>query len=239
MKKIKILFSFILLICGFSLFAQQNNVSYKEKNVKLQLYPNTTFGKQIKEYWTAKNGKTPNLVAEARYLLPKNNKITIDDISVMARSFSTMEGIEYYSNTNKKYEVLYPECYTVSGKDGKKKIEDMTDGSADGKKIYILQKDNSFGKSVYEVDYKQGNDELSFTSINLDALRYGIITAVSAKALKLTFIINNGGTDNLEFYVLVEGDIASFPFIDDFIKDSFISRLDAVYNWFRKCYEKM
>ena len=238
MKNKKLFVSVLLVACLFSLIAQQSNVSYKEKDVKLGLCPDTTFGKEIKDAWVAKNGKTPTLVAEAYYQLPKNEKVTIDDISVIARSFSSMQGIEYYSNTDKKYEVLYPDCYTVSGKDGKKKIEDMTDGSADGKKIYILQKDNSFGKSVYEVDYKQKGEELCFTSINLDTLRYGIFTAASAKALKLTFLINNAGKENVEFYVLVEGDIASIPFIDDFIKDSFLSRLNAVYNWFRTSYEK-
>ena len=234
----KVFFSVCLLICVFSLAAHQTNVSYKKKDVKLMLCPDTVFGVQIKNAWTAKNGKTPNLVAEAYYVLPKNEKVTIDEISVMVRSFSSMEGIEYYSNTNRKYEVLYPDCYTVSGADGKKKIADMTDGSADGKKIYILQNDNSFGKAVYEVDYKQKGDEISFVSINLNPLRYGIFTAVSEKSLKLTFIINNGGNENLEFYVLAEGDIPSFPFIDEFVKDSFVSRLDAVYNWFRKNYEK-
>ena len=84
---------------------------------------------------------------------------------------------------------------------------------------------------------KQSADELYFTSVNLESLWYGIFKAVSAKALKLTFLINNGGKD-LEFYVLVEGDIASIPFIDDFLKESFVARLDAVYNWFRKSYEE-
>jgi hypothetical protein len=229
--------SAFLFISFFFLSAQEYNVAYKEKDVKLKLCPNTTFGKQIKSDWVLKNGKTPNFVAEAYYKLPKKENINIDDISVMARSFSSMEGIEYYSNTNNKYSVLYPECYTVSDKSGKKKIADMTSGSADGKKIYILQNDNSFGKSVYEMNFKQQGEELFFTSLNLDSLHYGIVTAVKAKALKLTFLINNAGSE-LEFYVLVEGDIASFPFIDDFIKDSFVSRLDAVYNWFRKNYEE-
>ena len=238
MKLKKLFFSAILLVSFFSLVGQQNKISYKEKDVKLGLCPNTFFGNQIKDAWTAKGGKTPTLVAEAFYLLPKNEKVTIDDISVMARSFSSMQGIEYYSNTDKKKEVLYPECYTVSGPDGKKKIDDMTSGSADGKTLYIVQKDNSFGKSVYEISYKQKGEELYFTSINLDKLKYGIFTAVSAKALKLTFLINNGGKENVEFYMLVEGDIASFPFIDDYIKDSFTSRLNAVSDWFRTNYEK-
>ena len=233
----KICLSACLVLVFFCLTAQQYNVSYKEKDIKLKYCPNTAFGKQISAEWTAKNGKTPNLVAEAYYVLPKNERVSIDDISVMARSFSTMEGIQYYSNSKEKYETLYSECYTVSDKDGKKKIPDMTSGSADGKKIYILQKDNSFGKSVYEMNFKQTADELYFTSVNLESLWYGIFKAVSAKALKLTFLINNGGKD-LEFYVLVEGDIASIPFIDDFLKESFVSRLDAVYNWYRKNYEE-
>lgn len=233
----RICLSACLLFCFFCLTAQNYSVSYKEKDVKLKFCPKTTFGNQISTEWVAKNGKTPNLVAEAYYVLPKKEKITIDDISSMARSFSSMEGIEYYSNSKNKYEVLYPECYTVSGEDGKKKVPDITTGSADGKKIYILQKDNSFGKSVYEMNFKQSGDELFFTSVNLNSLWYGIVKAVSPKALKLTFLINNGGKD-LEFYILVEGDIASIPFIDDFIKESFVARLDAVYNWFRKSYEE-
>ena len=233
----RICLSACFLLSFFCLAAQEYNVAYKEKDVKLKLCPKTAFGMQINAEWAAKNGKTPNFVAEAYYTLLKKEKITINDISVMARSFSTMEGIEYYSNSKSKYEILYPECYTVSDESGKTKIADVTTGSADGKKLYILQKDNSFGKSVYEVNYKQNGEELYFTSINLDSLWYGIFKAASPKTLKLTFLINNSSAE-IGFYVLVEGDIASFPFIDDFIKDSFVSRLDAVYNWFRKNYEE-
>ena len=233
----KICLSALLLLCVFCLTAQEYNITYKQKDVKLKFCPNTEFGKLISDYWNAKNGNTPNLIAEAYYILPKDERITIEGISVLARSFSTMEGIEYYSNTNKKYKVLYPECYTVGGADGKKKIADMTTGTADGKTLYILQKDNSFGKSVYEINYKQNDEELYFTSVNLDSLWYGIIKAVNPKGLKLTFLIHNA-EDKLEFYVLAEGDIASIPFVDDFVKDSFVSRLDAVYNWFRKSYEE-
>lgn len=229
--------SLCLLLSFFALAANEYNVSYKEKKVELKLCPDNYFGKTIKAAWAEKNGKTPNLVAEAYYVLPKNEKVSMADISSMARSFSTMQGIEYYSNSNGEYKVLYPECYTVSGADGKTKVADDTYGSADGKKIFILQNDNSFGKSVYEMNYKETDKELYFTSVNLDSLKYGIFTAVSPKTLKLTFLIENGDKE-IGFYALVEGDIASFPFIDDFIKDSFVSRLDAVYNWFRKNYEK-
>ena len=229
--------SVCVLFSVFFLSAQDYNVSYKEKNVQLKYCPNTYFGKQISSEWAAKKGKTPNFVAEAHYVLPRRKNVTLEDISVMVRSFSTMQGIEYYSNTDKKYEVLYPDCYTVSGPDGNTKIADVTNGSADGKKIYILQNDNSFGKSVYELNYKQKDEEIYFTSVNLNSLKYGIFTAASPKTLKLTFLVNNGDKE-ISFYALVEGDIASFPFIDDFIKDSFLSRLDAVYNWFRNNYEK-
>ena len=122
----RICLSACLLFCFFYLAAQNYSVSYKEKDVKLKFCPKTAFGNQISTEWVGKNGKTPNLVAEAYYVLPKKEKLTIDDISSMARSFSSMEGIQYYSNSKDKYEVLYPECYTVSGEDGKKKIPDIT-----------------------------------------------------------------------------------------------------------------
>ncbi|MCR4939033.1 MAG: hypothetical protein K5930_02855 [Treponemataceae bacterium] len=233
----KVGLSVFLLLSAFLLTAQDYNVYYKEKNVPLKLCPDTYFGKQISEEWAGKKGKTANFVAEAYYVLPKKENISIEDISIMTRSFSTMQGIEYYSNSEKKYEVLYPECYTVSDEKGKTKIPDVTYGSADGKKIYILQNDNSFGKSVYEMNYKQKGEEIYFTSVNLDSLKYGIFTAAGPKTLKLTFLVVNGSKE-IGFYALVEGDIASFPFIDDFIKDSFVSRLDAVYNWFKKNYEE-
>ena len=227
------------LCCLFSFFelnAQQQILHYKEKNLKLKLKPDAELSGRIEKKWSEINGSEPLFVAEALYKVEKKSKSSeIEEVSRIARSFSTMQGITYYSNSKKRVEVLYPEAYTVLSATNPVKTADDAEGSADGKTIYAFQHDSSFGPSVYRVEYFQTEDEVAFCSLNLDPLSYGIVKAVQPEKMLVSFVVREHETW-FDVYILIQIDMAPIPFADKIVSESIKARLESIYGWFLNSY---
>lgn len=253
MKKLLLLFTATLLATG--LHAQivsselledvkekgmLQNVFLNDDKVELTLLPNTELSSLAVMHWD--NEEAPRLTTEKLFYLDKKSlvseneplsSITIDKVSKVIRSISTMKGTEYYSNRHKKWETLYHEAYLVASPEDKTQIPDDTEGSAYGKTLYCMQDDNSFGKCYYKLDYNQRENEVSVCFDNFESLKFAFITAAKPHNVKINLVVVDEG-DHFLVYLIVQAYYPRVSFLEEKMIDSFNARVDSIYKWFVK-----
>lgn len=213
-----------------------------EKDVRLTLTPDTPLAKEAVHAWSSENSDKPAFLAENLYLLKKatliansSSKENIDTslsaVSRIIRSISKMQGMQYYSNGDKKWETLYHQSYLVDSLENKKRIDDKTEGSSNGMQLYCLQEDNSFGTCIYRLNYRETEQEVSVSFTNAESLKYGPIKAVKPNNLKISLVVIESG-DYYLVYMLVQAKYISFPLLEGRLNRSFNARIDAIYKWF-------
>ena len=216
------------------------NVFLSKNEVKLSLVPKTELSELAVKKWTS--DEKPRLTTEKLFYLDKKSlggnsglnpesELTVEKVSKILRSISTMKGSEYYSNRHKKWEVLYHEAYLVDSKENKKPIPDDTEGSADGKTLFCMQDDNSFGKCYYQLEYRQTEKEVSVYFDNFEPLKFGPITAAKAHNVKINLVAVDEG-DYYLVYLLVQASYPRISLFENMMLDSFNSRVDSIYKWF-------
>lgn len=210
---------------------------YNKKNVSLLLYPSTQLASKAIKSWPSEKNE-PVYVAEELFMLNKKDlgtgdvsKVTIDEASKIIRSVSKMEGMEYYSHSDKKNEVLYKDCYCIKGPNDRTRVPDDLTGSANGKIMYCFQNDNSFGKTNYRLEYHQTENEVSATFINTTPIYMGIVKAIDSDNLRINVVITDC-EDKMLVYMLVQAKFPALAVFENTMNESFGSRLDAIYKWF-------
>lgn|SRR5574344_116963 len=212
---------------------------YNQDNVKLSLTPNTPLAKKAIQFWPASKD-APVYIAEELFLLDKKNlgsgdpsRVSIDNASKIIRSISKMEGMQYYSHKDKKIKTLYDQCYCIKGPKDRTKVPDDIYGNAEGKIMYCMQDDNSFGKTNYRLEYHQTEEETSAGFVCTTPIYMGIIKAIDTDNLRISLVITDCG-DNLVVYMIVKARFPALSMFEDTMNESFGSRLDAIYKWFIK-----
>lgn len=215
---------------------------YKDDgSTNLDLLPENFFSEKISSSMVKKDEKNYPFTYEGLYLinkeeLLKNNNsskktITIDDVSVVCRSVSKMQGMKYYSTTKKKECVLYEKAYMIAGENNKKQIPDQNTGNADGQVSYCLQDDNSFGVNTYKLCYYQKENSMLAQFFILDDMGLGPFKAIHPGKMVISILVIDCGEDLL-LYLSTDLDSVKFPGIKGQITDSMTSRMEAVYKWF-------
>ena len=202
---------------------------FKPTEVRFSLLPKTHLAQRIATLW-ASSEEVPSLLGENVYLIEKDN-ITLDKASVILRSVSKMQGMQYYSNGEKKWTTLYHDAYCVSGPTEKTKVPDNTTASADGVVQYCLLNDNSLGKTNYKVSYFQTENEISMQLENTTAVTYGPIKAVKPENLHINLVMTVCD-DFVVVYMNVKANFLSLGFLETRMQRSLLARLDAIFNWF-------
>ncbi len=227
----------------YDTLAKKGSVSdYRDDGSKgFLLLPDSIYNSKISGSMIKKDSKNYPYTYEGLYLLNKKDllsrgnsgksNITIDDVSVVVRSVSKMQGMQYYSTTKKKECVLYDKAYMIKGPGDKTKIADQNTGNADGQISYCLQDDNSFGVNTYKLSYFQKNDTLLCTFEILDKMGLGPFNAIYPGKMIINILVIDCGEDLL-LYLNTDLDSIKFPGIKGQITDSMSARMDAVYKWF-------
>ena len=212
---------------------------YKQGDVDLSLVPSTLLAQNLsKNLWPKKN-EEPAFVRESLYLVPKSSlksatgEVSIEEASRVIRRISTMQGIEYYSHNEERYTTLYDNAYCIKGADDRTRVADDVTGSADGKILYALLDDNSFGKTNYRMEYHQNEDEVCMHFINVTPLKFGPVKAVANDNLHILLDISDCG-NYFAVYILAKTKFPAFSFLEKTMNESFNARLDAIYDWFCK-----
>lgn len=212
--------------------------SYRLKGAIPVLVPDTAFAKDAVSYWT---GEEAPFFSESLYLYKKTElsgaEENLPKVSRILRSISRLEGVSYYSTSWKKMRVLYEKSYTIDNEKSKKRIDDPTGGSAEGVTILAFQRDSTFGDCVYQYNYRQDDHSVAFFSCNLEPMSYAFIRVIDPEELRNSLIVQDFG-DYLLVYGLTRANFAAIPGIETRINASFSTRMEAVYDWFLKEYER-
>ena len=218
--------------------AEKNSKSHEisGESLDLRLLPATEFSDAIKEHvfgkWTDKRGHA----FEKIYVVPKADLragFGIQDAGVLMRSISKMQGMLYYSRSDKDWGVLYSKAYRIEDPKSDKAAPDATDGTADQKTICAFMDDHTFGKSKYKITYKQTNNQLVMFMENTSPLSYGPIKAVQPGGFKLCASVIDQG----DHFLVYMCDYAEFKIISALkqrLNNSFEARLEAICLWFMK-----
>ena len=210
---------------------------YHPERVDLQLVPHTDLSRFTTSFWPEEEG-APVYTAESLYLLSKKDlnaqnpqSVTLEEVSRIFRSVNSMEGIPYFSHKENRWTSLYKHAYCVAGENSKTRIPDDTAGSADGKVMYCMQDDNSFGKMYYKLSYHQNDYEICANFVTTSAVYIGPIKAISPGNLRISLMSLDCGDDIL-VYLLVQSKFPSMTMLENRMNESFVARLDAIYSWF-------
>ena len=223
----------------YEILSKKGNASssrYKDPDVSFALKPETPLNCLVESNWIQQ--EKPVFVVENLYLLSKKdldsdnkNLTNIEYASKVIRSVSKLEGITYYSNFDKKKQVLYKNAYRIPDEKNRIRLEDDLDGNAGGKTIYAMLDDHSFGKANYKVSYKQTKNEVSAVFINVSPLYMGPVKAISSENLIIDLVITDCGEDFV-VYLVVRAKFPALSILESTMYDSLSSRLDAIFNWF-------
>lgn len=204
------------------------STSFDEKP-QLKLLPQSEKSNLIKNRLIKKEQKNFYYTYESLYFIPK--QITVQKAGELARSISKMQGIKYYSNTKKKELILYKKAYTVENASSKTPVTDKTSGTADGKNIYALLDDNSFGPTCYKISYSQSEQELLASFINCDDIGLGPIRAIMPEKLIINLLVIPC-KEGIIVYLCADLESKNLPGVKSKITDSISSRIDAISKWF-------
>lgn len=206
-------------------------------DARLELLPKHPATAGIAEAVAA--GKS-GVVVEAAFALqrkrPSNaaeRKAELASIYGLMRSFSTLEGIEYYSVTYGKMRTLYSESYRIDDAAKRSPLPDPSPPPADAvpskESILVFQKDTSFGANVYRYAFASFPDAVLVEATNLTKMSYGIVPMVASEGLK-TRLLAVCAADAILFYV--ESDTDAPSLLRSRVGDSFANRAAALFAWF-------
>lgn len=209
---------------------------------KFVLLPNSVYSEGLHRTMIKKEPGNFPYTYEGLHLIKKadllkqgtsgNTSITIEDISKVVRSLSTMEGLKYYSTTRNKEMVLFKKCYMIAGADDKTKVPDQNTGNADGQISYCLQDDSSFGVNTYKLTYHQNEDSLWCNFTILDKMGVGPFRPIHPGKMIINILVIDCGDDIL-LYLCTDTDCLKLPGIKGQITKSMLARMNAVYEWFK------
>lgn len=180
----------------------------------------------------------PRLGIEARFFFPVPREVlNRADFELrlynILRSVSTMEGIEYYSASRERMRTFYHDSYAVAGPDGDERIPDpLVSRIPREDRVYVFQKDSSFGKNVQQLDYTYAGGNFLIRMQNLTTMFYnGLIPLVGDENL-LTYLVVDPQAEGIVFYGHLAVRVGALFGMEDRARNSFYNRIKALYDWF-------
>ena len=143
-----------------------------------------------------------------------------------------MEGIEYYSASRERMRIFYEESYVINNPDDRDHRDDpLVTEIPRTDNIYVYQRDSSFGRNVYSVEYRHRDDTFFMSMTNLTRMYYGIAPVVAPENLEIHLAVVETEEGYL-FYGVTGVDVITLLGLEDRVKDSFSNRIEAIFRWF-------
>lgn len=182
----------------------------------------------------------PGVLVEAAFVLPRNAPDTIAGrqaelaaIYGLLGSFSSMEGIQYWSASRNAWRTFYAESYRVNGPDAKLRLADPPapkPGALPASEDAVaFQRDLSFGANLYRYSFHSYTDAMSLESTNLTKMSYSLVPVMAAGALKTRLLVIQA-RDAIVFYAASGADAPAM--FRGKLEDSFGNRAEALFRWF-------
>ena len=204
-------------------------ITHEDQVVNLKLLPKSAYQSTIKNNLIKKQPKHFYYTYEAIYYSP--TPITVQKASEIARSVSKMNKIQYYSNTRKKMTTLYKKIFMTDGENSNVAIDDVNYGNSNGKTLYCLMDDASFGVTHYQLDFIQSQNEFLEVFRNTDDMGLGPIRVIMPKDMVINLLIQECD-DGTIVYLCADLDSKKMPGVRGKITESMTARMDAISSWF-------
>ncbi len=173
-----------------------------------------------------------NIGVESVYFVKTEKEIPLLTIYNTLLSIHTMEGIQYYSRTRKKYRTLYTKSTVIAGKKDPTPLRDPEVTVLPAvKQLYIEQTDTTFGKNIYKTTYKTEGKVIWVEMTNETPFYFSFIRMVKKGDISINLLITKTDT-GLVFYGITSAKTISFFGIERKNKESFYNRMKALYTWF-------
>lgn len=164
-------------------------------------------------------------------LSKKDQLLKIENI---LRDITSLKGVEYFSPSRSQMRVLYEDSYAIANPKSDKPIANpfVTVYGGDPSRIFVYQKDLTFGANNYAWVYNTPCDYMSVYITNLTPMTYGIIKLVEPQNLRnLVFIYPL--EDKILFYSVSTVKTVKFLGVEKSKTESFYQRMEAMFNWFK------
>lgn len=181
---------------------------------------------------------------DARILVESVRQIPIENVSRadpeeeavvigrILRAVSTMEGIEYYSESRGHYRTLFERSTRIENPENRRPLQDtQPDSIPDREQMYVLQEDGTFGENVYNFEYESLESGMLLVMTNETRLSWGILPALGTNDLRLIFAAVPT-KEGILFYGLAGVDIPTVLGMGNRIGISFENRVNALSDWF-------
>jgi hypothetical protein len=191
---------------------------------------------------TAIGSEKAGVLVETASLLPAKasedtaaRRRQLASIYGLMRSFSSLQGIEYYSISHGRMRTLYAESYRIDGPDSRQRIPDPPvpppDAIPTAETIYAFQRDLSFGANVYAHSFACMPEAVRVEATNLTRMSFGIIPVLAPHALHTRLLVIQAA-EGIIFYI--ESNAAAPGFLRSRLGESFANRAAALFVWFEK-----
>ena len=179
-----------------------------------------------------------SIVVEALFVvpvekgLPASEDFRLQMYNILHR-VSTMKGIQYWSQSNQRMQVMFRDAYIVADPKSKKPLPNpVAFEISDHNRMYVYQDDSRFGENTYDAVCRHNEGKFWVSMKNLTRMYYGIFPVVAPGNLRLDMIILPG-EDYLIFYSLIGADVITFFGMEERVLPSFSNRLAALFSWFQ------
>jgi len=188
----------------------------------------------------------PDVAVEALFFLPDpapgGADARLDAAYRVLRGVSSLQGIEYYSESRGRMRLFYEESWRIAGPEDRTRVPDAAPAVPPAfDRVWSWQKDLSFGGNVYEIDYSVSREgapwSIAMKSTNLTGMRYGIVPVAAPRALSVRVHLV-AVDEGLVFWAVSSARAAAVPGMRGKLEDSFGNRAAALFGWFSRTYQR-
>jgi Family of unknown function (DUF6675) len=146
---------------------------------------------------------------------------------------STMKGIQYYSVTRGGNHVLFTESYVVDSAQSRNRVDDPVATQVPPEdSIFTFQEDGTFGKNIYQENYRYENDQLLVKIENITTINFLFLPIIQPRDLVSQVALIPSGNE-VAFYG-VSYLTTGFPLGDRHSREeSLKNRLVAMADWLK------
>lgn len=170
----------------------------------------------------------PNFKKEKAFTIKSNKELT--EIAKILHSISSLEGIQYYSNTHEEWETLYHKAGYIENPNSQKFLPDSY-YSGIGKTYYCLLEDNSLGDCVFKINYLENSSVINAKFIIVKPITFMGITGIAPNNLDIQLNVKKN-ENTLQFVIQIVAKYQTVSFLESKLEKSLNARLDALYKWF-------
>lgn len=147
-------------------------------------------------------------------------------------SVSTLQGIEYYSESRKKMRTLFKESWLIDGLDTQVKLTDPQFSILDGDKtLFAHQNDSTFGSSLSKIKLSEASDSVGMTINNKTDLWYYIVKVIKKDNMIIDLVVVPT-SDGILYYGITAADTINVKVFQDHASKSFYNRVVSFNHWF-------